>query len=88
MGYIREATPGMRAAIDWTRAGYIDDLVVKEDARSRGIGALLLEKMEDYFRGAGCQVVGVDALAANAGAVNFYTRHSYRPRLTFMQRPL
>jgi ribosomal protein S18 acetylase RimI-like enzyme len=88
VGYIREATPGMRAAIDWTRAGYIDDLVVREDSRSKGVGALLIKQLEDYFRQHQCQVVGVDALSANSGAVNFYARRGYRQRLTFMQRPL
>ncbi|MFA5308842.1 MAG: GNAT family N-acetyltransferase [Dehalococcoidales bacterium] len=88
VGLVQEATPVMRAAIDWTRAGYIDDLVVKDGWRDKGVGSLLLAKLEDFFRAQGCQAAGMDVLIANAGAHDFYARRGYTERLTYMTRSL
>lgn len=61
--------------------GKILELVVSSDVRGRGIGGLLMEKMEQYFLTKECGAIQVECFGPNAHAHAFYERHGYADRL-------
>lgn len=68
--------------------GTVENLYVKPAERDRGIGAALLEAAESRLFAAGVDVVTLEAMAANEGALRFYERHGYRPhRVELEKRP-
>ena len=63
------------------KRGEITELIVSKNARSKGIGNMLMNKMEDYFKSVGCEYVLVDVFAYNENAIKFYERREYHPRM-------
>ena len=63
------------------KRGEITELIVSKNARSKGIGNMLMKKMEDYFKSVGCEYVLVDVFAYNENAIKFYERREYHPRM-------
>ena len=63
------------------KRGEITELIVSKNARSKGIGNMLMNKMEDYFKSVGCEYVLVDVFAYNENAIKFYERRGYHPRM-------
>jgi len=59
---------------------YVDDLVVDEDARSRGIGRAMLNWLEDEGRRCGCGVLDLDSGTQRERAHRFYFRAGYTIR--------
>ena len=59
------------------RVAEMQTLVVSQDARSRGVGARLLERAEAEVvsRGIGEMIIG--AVATNDGTIRFYETHGY-----------
>jgi GNAT superfamily N-acetyltransferase len=53
---------------------YVDDLVTREDRRSRGHGETLMRWLEDNARTAGCQTFSLDSGTQRTGAHRFYFR--------------
>lgn len=51
-----------------SRRGVVEDWFVEEEARSAGVGALLLRELERRFAGAGCEVVESATWSGNDGA--------------------
>ena len=47
------------------KAGEVTELIVSQDARSKGIGQLLLNSIEKYFKKVGCEYVLIDVFAYN-----------------------
>lgn len=58
----------------------IDNFVVDEKARSAGVGAALLQWMEQEARAHGCRVLMLDAYVENFKAHRFYYRHGFHAR--------
>ena len=56
---------------------YVDDLVTREDRRSRGVGAALLAELEARARAAGCAVLALDSGVHRADAHRFYFREGF-----------
>ena len=63
------------------KEGEITELVVSKNVRSKGIGNMLISKMEDYFKSVGCEYVLVDVFAYNDNAINFYEKNGYHSRM-------
>lgn len=59
------------------KPGEVTELYVDGDSRSRGIGAQLLERIEEWFREQGCDAVRIEVFAPNLGARRFYQRYGY-----------
>jgi GNAT superfamily N-acetyltransferase len=55
----------------------ISGLVVSEEARSRGIGQVLLEAAEEWARGAGCAIISVRSNIRRKRAHGFYEKNGY-----------
>jgi GNAT superfamily N-acetyltransferase len=53
---------------------YVDDLVTREDRRSKGHGETLMRWLEDRARKAGCQTFSLDSGTQRAEAHRFYFR--------------
>lgn len=52
----------------------IDDLMVRTDARSKGVGRALLGELQHRARAAGCRLVDLDSAVHRASAHRFYMR--------------
>ena len=63
------------------KRGEIIELIVTKKVRSKGIGNLLITKMEEYFKSMDCEYVLVDVFAYNDLALNFYDKKGYHPRM-------
>lgn len=59
------------------KRGRVTELVVSKECRSNGIGKQLLDKMEKYFKEAGCKGVLIDVFAYNENAQKFYYKNGY-----------
>ena len=63
------------------KEGEITELIVTSKTRSNGVGQLLMEKMEEYFKSVGCEYILVDVFAYNKNGINFYDKQGYHPRM-------
>ena len=59
------------------KRGEITELIVSKNSRSSGIGKLLMNKMEDYFKSLDCEYILVDVFAYKENAINFYYINGY-----------
>jgi GNAT superfamily N-acetyltransferase len=55
----------------------VDNVVVDEAYRSRGIGGRMMRWLEEYGVGIGCKVCVLDSYVTLAGAHKFYFREGY-----------
>ena len=62
------------------KIGEITELIVTNQIRSKGIGQLLINKMEEYFKNIGCEYIIVDVFAYNEIGKKFYSKNDYHPR--------
>ena len=63
------------------KEGEITELVVSSKYRGMGIGKLLMEKIEDYFKNIGCEYILVDIFSYNKKGINFYSKYGYHSRM-------
>ena len=63
------------------KRGEITELVVSKNVRSKGIGNMLMNKIEEYFKSLGCEYILVDVFAYNDNAINFYEKNGYHSRM-------
>lgn len=68
--------------------GKILELIVSPDVRGKGAGTLLMEKMEEYFREHGCEVVYVECFGPNTVAHSFYEGRGYGDRMQLLIKKL
>lgn len=66
------------------RRGEITELIVTKKVRSKGVGKLLMDKIEAYFKEKGCEYVFVEAFGYNENAYNFYQKDDYHTRMYHM----
>lgn len=69
-------------------AGRVIELFVEKQFREQNIGTKLMEKMEECFRRAGCDVSKVEVFAPNDNAHAFYLRLGYQNRSVDMIKKL
>ena len=63
------------------KRGEITELIVSKNVRSKGIGNMLISKMEEYFKSLGCEYILVDVFAYNENAIKFYDKNEYHSRM-------
>lgn len=63
------------------KRGEVTELVVSKNVRSKGIGQLLMKKIEEYFKSIGCEYIHIDVFAYNDSAMKFYFKQGYHPRM-------
>lgn len=60
--------------------GTVTDIFVTAKHRNQGVGKMLLEKIEQYFKSVGCDTVSIGMLACNVDAHNMYAHMGYTNR--------
>ena len=63
------------------KKGEITELIVTSKIRSKGVGKMLIDKMEEYFKSKNCEYIVVDVFSYNEIGKNFYTKNNYHSRL-------
>ena len=66
------------------KRGEITELIVSKNVRRKGIGIMLMNKMEEYFKSLGCEYILVDVFAYNENGIKFYNKNGYHSRMKIM----
>lgn len=80
MGYVRVYDEYDYLDYKCPRSGEISELIVSNKVRSKGIGKLLMNTMEEYFKSIDCEYIFIDVFAYNTTAIKFYERQGYHIR--------
>ena len=70
------------------KKGRIIELIVTNKVRTKGIGSMLVSKMEEYFTSIGCQYIALEVFGYNYNAIEFYKKHNYHTRIINMIKKL
>jgi ribosomal protein S18 acetylase RimI-like enzyme len=62
------------------------ELVVEAGYKGRGVGTMLMNKLEEYFRENNCSILGVGVLAPNKDAHRLYSKLGYKDRSFYMTK--
>lgn len=65
---------------DCAKTGNVLELIVKNSSRGQGIGKLLLNKIENYFKNINCKRINIEVFGPNKSALNFYLKNDYTIR--------
>lgn len=63
------------------KRGAIKELIVSNKARGKGIGNLLIKKIEEFFKEEKCEYSILEVFAYNNNAIKFYDNNGYHPRM-------
>lgn len=70
------------------KRGRISELVISKNARAKGIGTNLLEKMENYLKKVGCEDILIGVFGYNDKAISFYKKNNYHTRMIEMTKKI
>jgi len=68
------------------KCGEVLELVVESGYRSKGVGTILMNKLEEYFKEKNCNVSGVGVLVPNKTAHHLYSKLGYKDRSIYMTK--
>ncbi len=68
--------------------GDIHELVIDKTCRHKGVGSLLLSKMEEYFKKQGCEYCNIGVFEPNTAAKNLYFKKGYITRVRTLAKKL
>ncbi len=88
VGAINEQTKEELLEVVPCKRGAVLELIVKSGYREKGIGKLLMQKIETYFKNKGCNISGIDVFPPNEKAYRFYSKLGYRDRNIWMAKNL
>ena len=60
------------------KTSFIDDLIVKEEYRNKGIGKLLLQNAISYAKQQDCEVIELTSFLSNEKAHRFYETNGFK----------
>ena len=80
MGVVEEKDEIDKLTNDCAKTGSIIELIVKNNIRGNGIGKLLLEKIEKYFKNINCKRINIEVFGPNKRGLNFYEKNGYITR--------
>lgn len=69
-----------------SKFGEVLELAVEARHRGKGIGTLLMNKLEEYFRENNCNILGVGVLAPNKNAHRLYRKLGYEDRSFYLTK--
>lgn len=84
MGIVRKYSKEDYLDYKCPKMGVITELIVSKNVRSKGIGTLLMKKMESYFQSIDCTYLSLDVFAYNEKAIQFYKKQNYHTRMLHM----
>lgn len=73
---------------DCAKTGSVLELIIKKESRGKGIGKVLLNKMEEYFKLYDCKRISIEVFGTNKGALEFYKNSGYMEREFIMGKRL
>lgn len=62
---------------DCAKVGTVLELVIKNSYRGNGIGKLLLNEIENYFKKINCKRINIEVFGPNKNALDFYLKNDY-----------
>ena len=65
---------------DCVKTGNVLELIIKNSSRGNGIGKLLLNEIENYFKNINCKRINIEVFGPNESALNFYLKNDYTIR--------
>jgi len=68
--------------------GIVENLYVRPERRSEGIGSALLGAAEDALTAQGVDAIALEVMARNEGARRFYRRAGYETRRVELEKPV
>jgi ribosomal protein S18 acetylase RimI-like enzyme len=68
--------------------GEVLELVLKAEYRDRGVGTMLMKKLEEYFKENGCNIAGVGVSVPNRNAYRLYRKLGFEDRSIYMTKDL
>jgi len=71
---------GIVTTVSFEKAGWFGNFILKEDARGKGAGTLLLKHAIDYLKSNGAETIG---LYSYPQLVKFYQRFGFEPDIDF-----
>ena len=77
MGVVEEKDEIDKLTNDCAKTGSVIELIVKNNIRGNGIGKLLLEKIEEYFKSINCKRINIEVFGPNKRGLNFYEKNGY-----------
>ena len=81
MGIIRKYSEEDYLDYKCPSAGRVTELIISEKARTKGLGTILMNKMETYFKENNCQYSFVDVFSYNENANKFYIKMGFHDRM-------
>ena len=77
MGVVEEKNEIDKLTNDCAKTGSVIELIVKNNIRGNGIGKILLDKIENYFKSINCKRVNIEVFGPNKKGLNFYEKNDY-----------
>lgn len=77
MGVVEEKDEIDKLTNDCAKTGSVIELIVKNSIRGNGIGKILLDKIENYFKSINCKRVNIEVFGPNKKGLNFYEKNDY-----------
>ena len=71
-----------------SKFGEVLELVVKSEYRRKGVGTMLMNKLEEYFKENNCNISGVGVLFPNKDAYRLYCKLGYKDRSIYMTKDM
>ena len=62
------------------KRGKVLEIIVKKEFRRRGIGHMLMEELEKYFKSQKCEYIILEVLSYNKTAIAFYNYNNFHER--------
>lgn len=81
---ISEETPAKKKR----KTMFIDDLVVRDDYRGKGLGRAMLDYVKQQAKSIGCVSVMLDVWDGNDSAMEFYNKNGFKPQQIIMEELL
>ena len=88
VGIIHEQTKEELLELIPYKRGVVVELIVRKECREKGIGRLLMEKIEDYFKQKGCTAAMLEVFFPNKNALRLYGKLGYIERNVWMTKNL
>ena len=73
---------------DCAKTGEVLELIVSKKNRGNGVGKILLNKMEDYFKNIGCIRTNIEVFGPNVSGLKFYEKNGYVVRDMIVSKKL
>jgi ribosomal protein S18 acetylase RimI-like enzyme len=86
VGIIPEQTKEEQLEHVPSKCGEVLELVVESGYRGKGVGTMLMNKLEEYFKENNCNMSGVLVLVPNKNAHRLYSKLGYEDRTIYMTK--